>query len=168
MLKSALFQRYSPINFECFKSFVTMKPLQPGQKPSVLCDVLHACLPAHVSIEEHNYFFVNMFLLLLPPSTRAQCLATKIASITELASFADHVHCQMPAATALAAINSEVDSACATTIRQPPPSPPSSDLLCFYHKRYGAQAQKCKGNGCPKSPPASKSSGNASRSGSSS
>ena len=85
MLRGALFQRYLPTNFECFKSFVTMKPLQPGQKPSVLCDVLRACLPAHISIEDHNYFFLNMFLLLLPPLTRAQCQATKIVGITELA-----------------------------------------------------------------------------------
>ena len=112
MLKGALFQRYSPTDFECFKSFVTMKPLQPGQKPSVLCDALRASLPAHIKIEEHNYFFVNMFLLLLPPLIRAQFLATKIASIMELACFADRVHCQTPMAAALAAIY----SACATTI----------------------------------------------------
>ena len=85
MLKAALMQRYSPTDFECFKSFVTMKPLQQGQKPSVLCDALRACLPAHISIEEHDYFFVNMFLLLMPPLTRAQCQATKILGITELA-----------------------------------------------------------------------------------
>ena len=40
MLKGALFQRYSPTNFECFCTFITMKLLQPGQKPSALCDSL--------------------------------------------------------------------------------------------------------------------------------
>ena len=168
MLKSALFQRNSITNFNCIQSFVKMKPLQLGQKPSVLCDALRASLPAHVKIEEHDYFLGNMFLLLLPPLTRAQCLATKITSITELACFADCVHCQTPTATAPAAINSEIDSTCAMTIQQPLPSPPSSDLLCFYHKMYGAQAQKFKGNGCLKSLPANKSTGNASRLGGSS
>ena len=56
MLKGALFQCYSPTNYEYFKAFVSMKPLQPGQKPSVLCNSLQASLPAHVSIQDHNYF----------------------------------------------------------------------------------------------------------------
>ena len=65
------------------------KPLQPSQKPSAVCDSLCACLPMHINVDKENYFFKNQFLSLLPPLTWAQCLATKIASITKLASFAD-------------------------------------------------------------------------------
>ena len=143
-----------------------MKPLQPGMKPTVLCINLRAALPADVCVE--NYFFRNRFLSLLPPSTRAQCLAVKFTNINELAAFADRVHTTN--ASTLAAFEEKLDdSICATTtqILQPPPSASTSlpDLTCFYHKRYGAQAQKCKGMGCPKSSPSSKTSGNASRSG---
>ena len=157
MLKGALFQRYSPTDYECFQAFMTMKRRQPGQKPSAMCDALRACLPAHINIEEHDYFFINMFLSLLPPLTQAQCLATKITSITKLSCFADCVHCQEPSLATVAVVR-----ACTTAIRQPPPLPPLDPQLCFYHKRYSAQAQKCKGMGCPKSPPSSKTSGNAS------
>ena len=114
-----------------------MKPLQPGQKPTVLCNNLLAALPAHVCVADHDYFFRNRFLSLLPPLTWAQCLAAKLDSITKLAVFADRV------ANALAAIDEELDnSVCATTTRRPPPSASTSlpDLTCFYHKRYGAQA----------------------------
>ena len=53
MLKGALFQRYSPTNYECFSAFSTQKPLQPSQKPSAVCYTLQACLPAHINVEEH-------------------------------------------------------------------------------------------------------------------
>ena len=36
MLKGALFQRYSPTEYECFCAFSMQKPLQPGQKPSAV------------------------------------------------------------------------------------------------------------------------------------
>ena len=146
-----------------------MKPLQPGQKPTILCNNLRAALPAHVCVAEHIYFFWNRFLLLLPPSTRAQCLATKLTDINELAAFADLVHTTN--ASTLAAIKEKPDnSVCATTtqIRRLPPSASTSlpDLTCFYHKSYGAQALRCKGGGCPKSPPSNKTpSGNAKGSG---
>ena len=155
MLKGALFQRYSTTNFECFYAFSTQKPLQPGQKPSALCVALRACLPAHVNVDEHCYFFINMFLSLLPPLTRAQCLATKIAGITELAAFADCVHYQSAAAVTVAAINPEPNAnlACATSVCKPPAPLPADSALCFYHWRYGAKAEQCRGMGCPKSPP---------------
>ena len=54
MLKSALFQRYSPTEYQLFLNYDMMKPLQPGMKPSVLCDNLRVALPAHVCVE--NYF----------------------------------------------------------------------------------------------------------------
>ena len=66
MLRAALFQRYSPTNYECFRSFTTMKPLQTGQKLSVLCDSLRACLPAHICVDDHDYFFIIMFLSAAP------------------------------------------------------------------------------------------------------
>ena len=74
MLKGALFQRYSPMDYECFRAFVTQRPLQPGQKPSAVCDSLCACLPTHINLDEENYFFINQFLSLLPPLTQYQCL----------------------------------------------------------------------------------------------
>ena len=40
MLKGALFQRYSPTDYECFRLFTSQKPLQPGQNPSAVCDSL--------------------------------------------------------------------------------------------------------------------------------
>ena len=81
MLKTALMQRYSPSDFECFCSFSTQKPLHPGQKPTALCNALRACLPSHVDTDEYSYFFINQFLSLLPTLTRAQCLASKFTSI---------------------------------------------------------------------------------------
>ena len=64
MLKSALFQRYSPTEYQSFLNYDMMKPLQPGIKPTILCDNLRAALPADVEVM--NYFFWNRFLLLLP------------------------------------------------------------------------------------------------------
>ena len=55
MLKSALFQRYLPTEYQSFLNYDMMKPLQPGMKPTVLCDNLHGALPAHVCVK--NYFF---------------------------------------------------------------------------------------------------------------
>ena len=95
---------------------MTMKPLQPGQKPSVLCNSLRACLPAHICVDDHNYFFVNMFLSLLPPSTRAQCLAAKISKINKLVCFADHVTCQIPAASALAVVELTLSANAASSL----------------------------------------------------
>ena len=108
-----------------------------------------------------------MFLSLLPPSTWAQCLAAKLTDINELAAFADRVH-TTNTSTLAATKEKPDDSVCATTtqIWRPPPSALTSlpDLTCFYHKRYGAQALRCKGGGCPKSPPSNKTpSGNANR-----
>ena len=146
LLKSALFQHYPPTEYQYFLNYNSMKRLQPRKKPTVLCDNLHAALPAHVCVDELDYFFWNRFLSLLPLSTRAQCLAAMLDSITELAVFADHVH--TTAANALAAIDKEPDnSVCATMTRRPPPSASTSppDLTCFYHKRHGAQALQCKG-----------------------
>ena len=54
MLRGALFQRYLSTDYECFKAFTMMKPLQPGQKLLVLCDALRASLPAHICIKEHD------------------------------------------------------------------------------------------------------------------
>ena len=118
MLKGALFQRYSPTEGECFYVFATQKPLQPSRKPSAVCDALRACLPSHINVDEHNYFFINMFLSLLPPLTRAQCMATKIAGITELVVFADCVHCQSTVMATMAAMDLKpvVDLAGATAI----------------------------------------------------
>ena len=117
-----------------------------------------------------NFYLWNKFLSLLPPSTRAQCLAAKLKDINELAAFPDEVN--STTANLVAAIeDTPDDNICATAtskIRQPPPSVLTSlpDLKCFYHKRYGAQAQCCKGGGCPKAPPSNKiPSGNAKGSG---
>ena len=168
MLKSALFQWYSPTEYQAYLNYDTLKHLQARMKPTVLCDSLRASLSA--GIEVNTFYFRNKFLSLLPPSTRAQYLAAKLKDIDELAAFADEV--SSTTANLVAAIkDTPDDNICATAttkIRQPPPSaltlPP--DLMCFYHKRYGAQALRFKGGGCPKSPPSNKTlSGNAKRSG---
>ena len=130
-------QRYSSTDFECFKAFSSQKPFQASQKPTALCNALQACFLAHVNVDEHCFFYTNMFLSLLPPSTMAQCLATNFTSIMELTAFADQVHCQSAVVT-LAAINPEpnVDLACATAVRKdpmPPATPPAKSALCFYH-----------------------------------
>ena len=44
LLKSALMQRYSPTDFESYCNFSTQQSLQPGQKPSTLCDFCPATL----------------------------------------------------------------------------------------------------------------------------
>ena len=49
-----------------------------------------------------------MFLSLLPPSTRAQCLAMKIAFIMELLAFADYVYCQLTVTATVVAIDLEL------------------------------------------------------------
>ena len=54
MLKGALFQCYLPTDYECFRAFMTQKPLQHGQKPSAVGDNLRACLPVHINIDEDN------------------------------------------------------------------------------------------------------------------
>ena len=137
-------------------------------KHTVLCDSLRAAMPAGVDV--NNFYFWNKFLSLLPPSTRAQCLVAKIKDIYELTAFAAEVN--STTANLVAAIeDTSDDNICATAttkIQRPPPSASTSppDLTCFYHKRYGAQALRCKGGGCPKSPPSNKTpSGNAKRSG---
>ena len=121
MLKSALFQRYSPTEYQSFLNYDTMKPLQPGMKPMVLCDNLRAALPAEIKVK--NYFFRNRFLLLLPPSTQAQCLAAKLLDINKLAAFANRVH-TTNASTLTAIEEKPDDSVCdmTTQIRRPPPS----------------------------------------------
>ena len=77
-----------------------------------------------------------MFLTLLPPSTRAQCLAMKIAIIMELLAFADYVYCQLTVTTVVA-IDPEpdIDLACAMTICRPPNPQTTDSALCFYHRR---------------------------------
>ena len=168
LLKAALFQRYAPTDYQAFLNYDNMKPLQAGMKPTALLDSLRVALPAHVCVD--TYFFMNKFLSLLPPLTRAQCLAANIADISELAAFADNVH--ITSASSVAAIDDiSDDSVCATSTQKPqrPPPPPSTsppDATCFYHRRYGTQAIRCKGNRCPQAPPSNKSSsGNGSRSG---
>ena len=69
ILKSALFQQYSPTEYQAYLNYDTFKPLQAGMKPTVLCDSLRAALPA--GVEVNNFYFWNKFLSLLPPSTRA-------------------------------------------------------------------------------------------------
>ena len=78
-----------------------------------------------------------MFLTLLPPSTRAQCLAMKIAIIMELLAFADYVYCQLTVTATVVAIDPEpdVDLACAMTIRRPLNPQTTDSALCFYHRR---------------------------------
>ena len=142
MLKSALFQRYLPTEYQSFLNYDMMKPLQPGMKPTVLCDNLRAALPAHVCVD--NYFFRNRFLLLPPPSTRAQCLATKLTDINKLAAFTDRVH-TTNASTLVTIKEKPDDLVCATTqIRWPSPSASTllPDLACTGSLLQGGRMSK--------------------------
>ena len=136
LLKTVLMQRYLSTDFKSYCRFSTQKPLQPGQKPSALCDALCSCLPSHVDVNGHKYFFVNQFLALLPQLTKAQCLARKFRDITELAALTDKVHCQS-AVMMFTNVEAEPDiiMACATAIKKTTTSlstPPSSrNALCF-------------------------------------
>ena len=132
MLKTTLMQRYYPTDFESFRSFNTQKPIQPDQKSKALCNSLQVCLSSHIDINEHNYFFVNQFLLLLPPSTRVQCLASKLMDITELSAFTNKVHCSrqsrrwLPSTLSLTSTLSALLPSTAT----PPSTPPSGRNAC--------------------------------------
>ena len=62
MLKSALFQWYSPTEYQAYLNYDTMKPLQSGMKPTVLWDSLRAALPPGTEVD--NFYFRNKFLSL--------------------------------------------------------------------------------------------------------
>ena len=125
MLKLAMFQQYSPKEHQAYLNYDTLKPLQAGMKPTVLCDSLRASLPAGIDVD--NFYFQNKFLSLLPPSTRAQCLAAKLKDINELAAFADEVN-SMTANLVAAIEDTPDDNICATAtkIQRPPPSASTS------------------------------------------
>ena len=76
-------------------------------------------------------------------------MAAKLKDINELAAFADEVN-STTTNLVVAIEDTPDDNICATKIQQPAPSASTSppDLTCFYHKRYGAQALRCKGGGC--------------------
>ena len=92
-------------------------PTVSPTRTETISNTLRSFLPSHVDANGHKFFFVNHLLSLLPPLTRAQCLASKLTDIAELAAFVDKVHCQATIETVLA-FNPEpdVNMACATAI----------------------------------------------------
>ena len=67
LLKSRLFDLYSPTDLEAWKSFTALPSLQPGQKPSAMFASLRSSLPPSLTDIEDAWFlkmgtFLKVFL----------------------------------------------------------------------------------------------------------
>ena len=150
-LKERLNAMYALNDFEAYQRIVDHPSLSSSQKPSQLLSSMMALVPDGVT--PCQWMFKNCFLSKLPQHLRAVCRAKEYPSLMQMALAADGVmdingSRSSPSTYSAAAVsyveqlpNADIDEAVSHPVMA---SFAGRDRqLCWYHSRFGRDAQKC-------------------------
>ena len=163
LLKEALIQKFTPNKLEAYMQFVSTPALQPGQRPSNLLASMLTSIPPNVEKEHCQWFLQMQFLAAMPKAIQSHLLGSDFPSVEKMASFADSI-----VGTSNPRPSSRLDAVaeepsppelCATSHQKIPPQ----ENICFYHRRFGPQAERCSGRGCKFTAPSLTRAGNGRR-----
>ena len=165
-LKAALLREYKQSDFQKAQAFFTMQAPSLTTKPSDIMDQLiqngptcdcREVLRAAYKIQDYVcnckgmwFAYTNLFLLQLPPSLRQMMQIHGAPSSFEAArKYAKHAdvfwRLLQQTTSQVAAIGEPVEphmEVAGASKRTPPPNAAQSPI-CWYHRKYGAQAQQC-------------------------
>ena len=140
----------------------SLPPLQPGQRPSNLLAAMLSSIPPNVDQASCQWFLQMKFLSCMPKSIQSHLLSAEFPTAEKMAAFADNIvgtsNPRSFPSPRLEAVFEEpcADEAVLATSHQKNPPPD----LCYYHRRFGPQAEHCNGRGCKMSKPSLTRSGN--------
>ncbi len=149
-VKDRLCQSFVRSEFDLCNQIINHPPLG-SDKPSVLLDKMILLLPEG---ETQGHLFKTHFLNRLPSSIRQHLLHQKFATLRDMAIFADSLF-DMDKTNNISAANKSCQPRSPSPRRKArSPSPrrrdqtprrnaPDLSDLCYYHQKFGSQANNC-------------------------
>jgi hypothetical protein len=157
LLKNKILQLYARSPIDQYSALCAVPPLQANQRPSDLLSTMSACVQG---LDIESWIFLSMFLCKLPTSIRAQCTAQNFfdkIDLQKVAVFADRCaegngtpssplpvfnvsECDVirPGSDVISPLTAVPSPTCACT------NVATTRELCWYHAKFGKNAQKCK------------------------
>ena len=169
-LKNRLMELYAPAEYDCYQKMMQLAVLRPGQKPSDLYANLRSMLPHDAGKDiDDSFMFRMLFLSKLPTSIQSHVQAQGRRPVSQMAAFADTVALahskpslpvqQISWVEEMEAVEREAEAAEAAQavqsvhVQKRAKGKKDQDGLCFYHSKWGKNAEKCEGKGCKRAPP---------------